>query len=131
GARVDGLDDESLEAAGEQVRRAFAGRAALAELRRTDDLLDTRPELAMRVELEQEIVPRRSGNAVAGARVQLVDGTSSTVETTPAALDVVLRLDGASSLRRLVGRAAPGVQREALRLSRELLELGALEVKRR
>ena len=131
GARVDGLDDESLESAGEQVRRAFAGRAALAELQRADDLLDTRPELAMRVELEQDIVPRRSGNAVAGARVQLVDGTSSTVETTPAALDVLQRLDGTVKLRRLVGRATPSVRRDALHLCRELLELGALELRPR
>jgi len=113
------------------VRRAFAGRAALAELARADELLGARLELAMRVELEQDPVPRRSGNAATGARVQLVDGTSSTVETTPAALEIVQRLDGAATLNRLVGRSAPGVRREALSLCRELLELGALEIRRR
>ena len=130
-ARVDGIDDEALEAAGEQVRRAFEGRAALAELRRADDLLDLRPELVMRLQLEQELVPRRSGNAAAAARVQLVDGTSSTVETTPDALAVVKRLDGGVTLRRAVGRAAPGVQREAVRLCRELVELGAVRLRPR
>ena len=85
----------------------------------------------MRVELEQDVVPRRSGNAATGARVQLVDGTSSTVETTPAALDVLQRLDGTVKLRRLVGRATPSVRRDALHLCRELLELGALELRPR
>ena len=85
----------------------------------------------MRVELEQDIVPRRSGNAVAGARVQLVDGTSSTVETTPEALEVLQRLEGTVKLRRLVGRATPSVRRDALHLCRELLELGALELRPR
>jgi len=130
-ARVDGIDDDTLETAGEQVRRAFAGRAALAKLRRADDLLGARLELVMRVELEEDVVPRRSGNATTGARVQLVDGTCSTVETTPPALDVVRRLYGTVSLKRLVGRAAPSVRRDALSLCRELLELCALESKKR
>ena len=131
GARVDAIDDEALESAGEQVRRAFAGRAALAELHRADDLLDTKPELVMRLELEHDVVPRRSGNAVTAARVQLVDGTSSTVETTPQAAGVVLRLDGSVTLRRLVARAAPSARREALRLCRELVELGAVQLRPR
>jgi SAM-dependent methyltransferase len=130
-ARVDGIDDDALETSGEQIRRAFAGRAALAELRRADDLLGLRLELAMRVELEEDVVPRRSGNASTAARVQLVDGTSSTVETTPQALDIVRRLDGTSSLNRLVGRAAPSLRRDVLSLCRDLLELGAVEVRRR
>ena len=130
GSRVDGIDDESLEAAGGQVRRAFANRALLAELRRADDLLDVRPELVMRLQLEQEVVPRRSRNAVTAARVQFVDGTGSTVDTTPDALELVQRLDGTVSLRRLVARATPSARREALRLCRELAELGAVTLRR-
>lgn len=128
GSRVDGIDDDALESAGEQVRRAFAGRAALADLRRAEDLLGTRPELVMRLQLEQDVVPRRSHNAVTAARVQLVDGTSSTVETTAEALELVQRLDGSVSLRRLLGRAAPSVRRDSLRLCRELVELGAVRL---
>jgi hypothetical protein len=85
----------------------------------------------MRLELEQDVVPRRSGNALTSARVQLVDGTSSTVETTPEAVDVVRRLDGSVKLRRVVGRSAPAVQREAVRLCRELIELGAVQLRMR
>ena len=130
GSRVDGIDEEALEAAGDQVRRAFANRAVLAELQRGDDLLDFRPELVMRTQLEQEVVPRRSRNAATDARVQLVDGTSSTVGTTPQALELVQRLDGTISLRRLVGRASPSARRDALRLCRELAELGAVNLRR-
>jgi methylase of polypeptide subunit release factors len=128
GARVDGIDDDALESAGEQVRRAFAGRAALSELGRADDLLDARPALVMRVQLERYVVPRRSGNATTGAEVQLLDGTSSTVETTADAAELVPRLDGSVTLRRLVGRSAPSTRREALRLCRELIELGAVRI---
>ncbi|HZO98118.1 MAG TPA: methyltransferase [Gaiellaceae bacterium] len=128
GARVDGIDDETLEAAGEQVRRAFEARARLAALARAEELLDARPALAMRVQLERELAPRRSGNAPAGARVQLLDGTGSTVETTGAALELVPVLDGRSTLRRLLARSSPAVRREALRLCRELAELGAVRL---
>jgi len=129
GARVDGIDDDALEAAGDQVRRAFAGRAALASLARAQELLSTRLELVMPVELEQELVPRRGRNAAVAARVQLADGTSSTIETTPRALELVPHLDGSVSLQRLVGRAAPAARRDALRLCRELVELGAARIR--
>jgi hypothetical protein len=129
-SRVDGIDDDALEAAGGQVRRAFGNRAVLAELGRADDLLDLRPELVMRLQLEQEVVPRRSHNAATAARAQLVDGTSSTIETTPDALELVQRLDGTVSLRRLVGRSSPSVRREVLLLARELAELGAVNLRR-
>jgi methylase of polypeptide subunit release factors len=125
-ARVDGIDDEALETAGDQVRRAFESRARLAALARSDDLLDARPALAMQVELEHELAPRRGANVDAAARVQLVGGTSSTVETSAAALALVQSLDGKTVLRRLLARSSPAVRRDALRLCRELLELGAL-----
>jgi len=128
GARVDGIDDEGLEAAGDQVRRAFAAREQLAKLRRADDLLDLRPALAMHVELEHELVPRRRGNADFAARVQLVDGTNSFVETTIDALEIVPALDGTVTLRRLLRNAAPSARKASLALCRDLLELGALKL---
>jgi methylase of polypeptide subunit release factors len=126
GARVDGIDDDALEAAGQQVRRAFEARATLARLERADDLLDVRPALAMEVQLERRLAPRRNGGAVGrGARVQLVAGTSSTIETTATALELVARLDGKTTLRRLLRGSTASERREGLRLCRELLELGA------
>ena len=125
GARVDGIDEDALEAAGDQVRRAFEGRAQLAELGRSE-LLDRRLTLAMRVELERELGPR--ARPAAAAAVQLVGGTSSTVETTADALGVVERLDGRQTLRRLLRNAPPGTRRSALRLCRDLVELGAARI---
>jgi len=122
GTRVDGIDEDSLEPAGDQVVRAFAGRVELAELGR-DGLLDRRLALAMRVELERELGPR--ARPVAAARVQLVGGTSSTIETSADALGIVDGLDGAATLRRLLRGATPTARRNALRLCRELVELGA------
>jgi hypothetical protein len=58
--------------------------------------------------------------------VQLVGGTSSNVETSAGALALVRSLDGTTTLRRLLVRSSPTGRREALRLTRELLELGAL-----
>jgi len=118
-SRVDGIDDEALEEAGEQVRRAFANRERLAA---ADELLGECPTLAMRVELELELGYRARSGA---ARVQLLGGTSSTVETTPDALAVVERLDGRATLRELLDRADPATRRRSLQLCRELLELGA------
>lgn len=128
GARVDGIDDEALEAAGNQVRRAFSARARLSELHRNDDLLDLRPALAMHVELERELVPRRRGNAEVAASVQLLDGTNSLVETTVDALEIVAVLDGSVTLRRLLRNATPSARKASLALCRDLLELGAMKL---
>jgi len=121
GVRVDGVDEDGLDEAGDQVRRAFENRARLT----TTDLLDERPALALRVELEHEL--GRRGRAE--ARVQLVEGTSSTIETTPAALAIVERLDGKTKLRRLLRNADDGTRRASVRLVRELAELGALRLR--
>jgi methylase of polypeptide subunit release factors len=128
GARVDGIDDEELESSGDQVRRAFANRARLAELRRADDLLDLKPSLAMHVELERELTPRRSGNAEVAARVQLVDGTNSLIDTTLDALELVPLLDGTVKLRRLLRNATPSARKASIGLVRDLLELGVLKL---
>jgi len=122
GTRVDGIDEDALEAAGAQVLRAFAGRAELARLRR-DELIDRKLALAMRAALERELGPRARPAAV--ARVQLLGGTSSTIETTADALEIVDGLDGSTPLRRLLRGASPATRRSALRLCRELVELGA------
>jgi methylase of polypeptide subunit release factors len=121
-ARIDGIDEDALEEAGDQVRRAFEARARLAALRSADDLLDERVALAMRVALERELDPRSRRDA---ARVQLVGGTSSTIETTADALGIVERLDGTATLRRLLRGATADSRRRAVHLCRELLELGA------
>jgi methylase of polypeptide subunit release factors len=131
--RVDAIDEDTLEDAAEQVERAFAARARLAALPRQTDLLDERLSLASAVRLEHELEPGRRPTAA----VAITEGTNSVVETTPEALEVVAALDGGVLLRDAVKTAARRLQvsdtatleRRAVTIARELLELGALEIR--
>jgi methylase of polypeptide subunit release factors len=115
--RIDEIDEDELEAADTQIRRAFAARAALDGR----DLLDERlaPADALRVETE------RSRGKVTAARAILEEGTWTELEISSAAADVIAALDGQRTLREL---SAP---RDAVAACRELLEVGALELRLR
>lgn len=135
-ARVDLVDEDALEDAGDQIRRAFAARARLSELRRPTDLLDARLSVAAMLQLEQELKPRRGRASADAARIHLAEGTNSTVEAAARALEIVASLDGDASLGDVVRVTAQRfelsenetsrLRREALKVTRELLELGAL-----
>jgi methylase of polypeptide subunit release factors len=135
--RIDSLDEETLEDAGEQIVRAFASRARLAKLGGRDALLGERLALAEPVRLEHELEPRRNGPVDGAAHVSLATGTSSTVETTAEALELVASLEGDATLGDVIDdvahrfslstRETAALRREALELTEELLELGALE----
>jgi hypothetical protein len=121
--RVDQVDDDDLEAADRQVRRAFAARARLAELRRADDLLDLRlaPMASLRVEID--VAPRRRP----AIRIHLAEGTEPVVDAPAEVAELVLSLDGRTTLREAI--AEHGVARApVLRIARELLEVGALRI---
>jgi methylase of polypeptide subunit release factors len=118
--RIDEIDEEALGDAGAQIQRAFAARARLAQLRRREDLLDVRLGLAMPLRFEHEVAPGMKKTA----RIELAGGTHHAVETSPRMLELVSSLDGKKRLRDLV--RTPADRREALDLSAELLELGAL-----
>ncbi|HEV8688516.1 MAG TPA: class I SAM-dependent methyltransferase [Gaiellaceae bacterium] len=132
-ARADSFDDELLEDAGEQIERAFEARARLSELRTSADLLEARLSVVAALRLEQDVEPE---HGVTAARISLDEGTYSTVETTGPVLAIVSSLDGRPSLGAAVEAVAERLglsetdasklRREALRVSRELLELGAL-----
>jgi methylase of polypeptide subunit release factors len=131
--RVDELDEDDLEEAGDQVRRAFAARARLAELGKQADLLDARLTLAAALDLERELKPSRKSRT-GDAYIHLAGGTASTLAVAPDVLDVVAALDGAKTLRAVVRRIAKRsdeatLQRQAITACRELLELGALELR--
>jgi hypothetical protein len=112
--RIDEVDEDELEMADAQIRRAFATRAELDGR----DLLDERlaPADALRVET------RLSRGKLAGARVILEEGTWPELEVSSDAARVVGELDGRRTLREL--SAAP----DTVAACRELLELGALEL---
>ena len=105
--RVDEIDEDSLEEADTQIRRAFANR------RRTADVLDVPLARAMPLRLERTLGKKK-------AEIVLDEGTCSILPTTPGAAGIVERLDGRKSLRRLKA------DKHAVRLCRELAELGAL-----
>jgi len=113
--RIDEVDENELEMADAQIRRAFAARAALDGR----DLLDERlaPADALRVET------RLSRGKLAGARVILEEGTWPELEVSSDAARVVGALDGRRTLREL------SAARDSVAVCRELLELGALELR--
>jgi hypothetical protein len=118
------------------VRRAFAARARLATLSGDEALLKARPAPVSALRLERELALRPAGLAVDAARLHLDEGTHPVLEPGDAAADVVAALDGRTSVRvavevvaerRNMGqREAARLQRECLRVVRDLLEVGAL-----
>ena len=130
-ARVDAVDEDDLEDADEQVRRAFAARARLSSLD-GDDLLDECLSLAMDVSLEREL---EADGGIAEARIRLREGTGSVVDVEADVLDVVASLEGRPlrAVIRTVGdrydlsaTERAQLERAAVETARELLELGAL-----
>jgi methylase of polypeptide subunit release factors len=132
--RIDSIDPDILDDAAEQVERAFVARERLSRLSRQDELLGARLSIAATLRFEHELDPRRKRST---AVVALAEGTNSAVETTPDALDVVRALDGTVTLEAAVQAVArrngtsDALRRDALRLTRDLLELGALTIDER
>ena len=137
-ARVDSIDEDDLEDAGEQILQAFAARERLSSLERDGDLLEERLSLGVVLSLEQELEPEDGGAAIAKARIQLCEGTNSVVDVEPGVLDVVASLGGRLPLGEVVDTVADRIdlsaterarlERDAVETARELLELGALVV---
>jgi methylase of polypeptide subunit release factors len=130
--RVDPIDEDEVEETGDQIVRAFAARAQLAELPRTSDLLDAKLSVSARLRLERLIKPRRRGAPRVRASLEIDEGTHSLVEGPLDALELIASLDGSLSLAELIARRdVPTTETSRLRravvpLARELLELGAL-----
>jgi methylase of polypeptide subunit release factors len=135
--RVDSIDEDDVEEAGEQIERAFETRARLGELGR-NDLLETSLSVAMSLRLEHELEPTPDAPVPTDAVVSLAAGTNSAVETTPDALEILGLLDGETPLEDVIDDVADlheldddelrEFRRDALDLCDELLELGALRL---
>ena len=135
-ARVDQVEDDDLEDAGDQILRAFESRAALAEMESDDDLLDARVSVAGPVRLELSLEPEGTATVVVGATVSLDEGTHPTLEVSSDLIEVLAALDGAQRYGEVIESVASSLdftpaetqklRREALEIGRELLELGAL-----
>ena len=134
--RVDSIDPDDVDVADEQIRRAFAARARLSDLDRRSELLEQRLSLELAFWMEQELEPQRGRASIVESRIQLSEGTNSAIDVEPRVLDVVASLDGRTQLRAVVrtvadrmglsGNEVTRLERDAMRVTRELLELGAL-----
>ena len=135
-ARVDVVDDDLIDHAGNQIRRAFEARARLASHGKPSELLEARVSLAGVVRLERELDAGTGRPTESSALVQIAEGMNLGVEAQPRLLEIVGALDGVDSLGGVIDAAAgrlglsetdaKRLRREALDLVRELLELGAL-----
>jgi len=135
-SRIDVVDDDLVDHAGNQIKRAFEARARLAELGKPSALLDERLSLAGIVRLERELDAETGRPTESSALVQIAEGMNLGVEAQPRLLEIVAALDGGERLGDVIDAAAgrlrlsdaeaKRLRRAALELVRELLELGAL-----
>ncbi|CAN5174961.1 methyltransferase [soil metagenome] len=138
--RIDPVDDDDLDDAGDQIRRAFESRAQLAAFNGKDELLETRLAIAMPIRIEEELEPDDGRAIVVTGRIDISEGTKHEVETTSEAIEVIASLDSRLPLGEIIDvtageldlseAEATRLRRDVLRVSRELLELGALRLRR-
>jgi hypothetical protein len=130
--RADGVDEDELEFASDQIERVFNALAAIA--RDGDAVLEGRLRLVEETRFDQEL--DRTG-AVTSTLLVLDEGTCSDWELSVEEADVLVALDGATTLDQAVARVArreelsksetAELRRDVRDLARDLLELGALE----
>ena len=135
-ARVDQVEEDDLEDAGDQILRAFESRAVLAEMETDDELLDANVAVAGPVRLELSLEPEGTGTVVMGATVNLDEGTHPSVDVSSDMIEMLAALDGAKRYGDVIESVASSLdftpaetqklRRDALEVGRELLELGAL-----
>ena len=131
--RADGVDEDELEFASDQIDRVFIALAAIA--RDGDAVLDGHLRLVEETRFDQEL--DRTG-AVTSTLLVLDEGTCSDWELTVEEADVLVALDGATTLDQAVARVArreelskseaAELRRDVRDLARDLLETGALEL---
>ena len=99
--RVDPVDEESLEFAGDQIERVFASHARLAGLAKPDGLLELVPVLAREVNVEQR---REHGSREPETVLVLDEGTMTEYELDFDVAEVVALFDGDLTLGRAIDR---------------------------
>ena len=116
--RADSVEEDEIEVADEQIQRAFDARARLEAVDLSTARLIPPSELVVE---EEDVV--------------LEAGTQPLVEASSAATDVIVDLDGATTIAELLGSVAEArgvrpekLEREVVEVVRELLELGALRL---
>jgi hypothetical protein len=135
-ARVDELDEEDLDDAGDQILRAFESRAKLAELGSDKELLEARIGVASSLRLDRELEPSGGRAVDVDGSVELIEGTKHAVDASADVQEVVASLDSRMRLGEVIDTTADRLgllddevatlHEDALHVVRELLELGAL-----
>jgi methylase of polypeptide subunit release factors len=135
-ARVDELDEEELDDAGDQILRAFEARAKLADLGGDRELLSARVGVASSLRLDREVEPSGGRAVDVDGSVELTEGTKHAVDASADVQEVVASLDSRLRLSEVIDTTADRLgllddevgtlREEALDAVRELLELGAL-----
>jgi methylase of polypeptide subunit release factors len=135
-SRIDSVEEDDLEHAGDQILRAFESRELLAQFDADEELFDANIAVAGPIRLELSLEPEGTGSIVTGAMVHLDEGTHPSIEVTADMIEVLAALDGAKRYGDVVEGVvtsldfSPGeaqrLRREAVEIGRELLELGAL-----
>jgi methylase of polypeptide subunit release factors len=135
-ARVDELDEEELDDAGDQILRAFEARAKLAELGGDRELLEARIGVVSSLRLDRELEPAGGRAVDVDGSVELMEGTKHAVEASADVQEVIASLDSRMRLSEVIDTTAgrlgllddevATLREETLDVVRELLELGAL-----
>jgi hypothetical protein len=135
-ARVDELDEEDLDDAGDQILRAFEARVRLAELGGDKDLLEARIGVASSLRFTRELEPSGGRAVDVEGSVELTEGTKHAVEASADAQEFVASLDSRMRLGEVIDTTADRLglseeeartlSEEALHVTHVLLELGAL-----
>jgi hypothetical protein len=131
--RADTVDEDELEFASDQIERVFTALSELA--RHGEAVLDAHLRLAEETRFDQEL--DRTG-AVTSTSLVLDEGTCFDWELTVDEADVLVALDGATTLDQAVARVSrreelsksetAELRRDVRDLARDLLETGALEL---
>jgi methylase of polypeptide subunit release factors len=135
-ARVDELDEDELDDAGDQILRAFESRARLAELGSDNELLGARVGVASSLRLDRELEPSGGRAVDVDGKVELTEGTKHAVDASADVQEVVASLDSRMRLNDVIDSTADRLgllddevgtlREESLDVISELLELGAL-----
>jgi methylase of polypeptide subunit release factors len=132
--RADGADEDELEFAGDQIERVFTALATVAESGAAA-ILDARLSLADEVRFEQELDRRGDVQEI---RILLNEGTCPELEIPLRTAELLIALDGSTTLARAIDRTArrfdlgkreaSELRHDALATVRELFELGFFEL---
>ena len=105
-ARVDELDEEDLDDAGDQILRAFEARTRLAKLGADKDLLAARIGVASNLRFIRELEPSGGRAVDVDGSVELTEGTKHAVDASADAQEFVASLDSRMRLGEVIEATA-------------------------